>query len=150
MTVRIFAATAFTATALVAATTLMTGCTAADKNAATCEQLMRRSLAQASPNKLVVSHAGAGIGGSRVVVEGGIEYLAFPPPVAASAAAGVSKAASAALAASTPRRLAQPVTRSLPAAVECTFNQAGLVSFRWLAPQKMVRTKEAADNEASD
>jgi hypothetical protein len=82
------------------AATLLAACTAVYKNSDACEQLMRSKLAETSPDTLKVAHAGAGIDGSRVVVEGSIEHVMTASEVAAASAA--SAAASAAKLANAP------------------------------------------------
>ncbi|MGA9915522.1 MAG: hypothetical protein WBR17_23645 [Paraburkholderia sp.] len=82
------------------AATLLAACTAVYKNSDACEQLMRSKLAETSPDTLKVAHTGAGIDGSRVVVEGSIEHVMTASEVAAASAA--SAAASAAKLANAP------------------------------------------------
>ncbi|PCE27606.1 hypothetical protein BWP39_03625 [Paraburkholderia acidicola] len=86
---------------------------------------------------------------------------------AASAAAEASEAASAVSAASATTRHAgegfsspfdglhpptAPVKQAsakpgkVPAAVQCTYNRSGLLSFRWLAPPDMVKTNPPSDD----
>jgi len=144
------------------AVALLTACTAATRNSAACEQLMRSRLAETSSDTLRVTHRGAAIHGSRVVVEGAIEHLPVASEVAASAPRGASGpiAASAAapamasaapltsapVAASAPpaasgvkvaAKPAAPKKISTPAAAECTFHGEALDVFRWLAPAKL-------------
>ncbi|NPT54968.1 hypothetical protein [Paraburkholderia elongata] len=84
------------------AATLLAACTAVYKNSDACEQLMRSKLAEtSSPDTLKIAHTGAGIDGSRVVVEGSIEHVVTASEVAAASAA--SAAASAAQVAKAPR-----------------------------------------------
>jgi hypothetical protein len=80
---------------------LLAACTAVYKNSDACEQLMRSKLAETSPDTLKIAHTGAGIDGSRVVVEGSIEHVMTASEVAAASAA--SAAASAAKLANAPR-----------------------------------------------
>lgn len=83
------------------AAALLAACTAVYKNSDACEQLMRSKLAATSPDTLKIAHTGAGIDGSRVVVEGSIEHVMTASEVAAASAA--SAAASAAQLANAPR-----------------------------------------------
>ncbi len=84
------------------AATLLAACTAVYKNTDACEQLMRSKLAEtSSPDTLKITHTGAGIDGSRVVVEGSIEHVVTASEVAAASAP--SPAASAAPVANAPR-----------------------------------------------
>ncbi|MGF6904527.1 hypothetical protein [Paraburkholderia sp. GAS348] len=84
------------------AATLLAACTAVYKNSDACEQLMRSKLAEtSSADTLKIAHTGAGIDGSRVVVEGSIEHVTTASEVAAASAA--SAAASAAQVANAPR-----------------------------------------------
>ncbi|WJF91080.1 hypothetical protein QS306_05400 [Paraburkholderia bonniea] len=126
--------------------TLLAGCTLAEKNAVTCEQLMHSRFATVSPNRLVVSHAGVGIGGSRVVVEGEIEYLEPSPALAPAASASAVSAVSAA---AVPQASFRPKTLHKPIAAECTFKAAGLASFNWLAPRELVKTKDEPESDDS-
>ncbi|HEX7936874.1 MAG TPA: hypothetical protein VF573_27890 [Paraburkholderia sp.] len=68
------------------ATALLAACTAVYKNSDVCEQMMRSKLAETSSDTLKIGHTGAGIGGSRVVVEGSIEHVMTASEVAAAAA----------------------------------------------------------------
>ncbi|RKE35134.1 hypothetical protein B0G76_1187 [Paraburkholderia sp. BL23I1N1] len=78
------------------AAALLAACTAVYKNSDACEQLMRSKLAESSPDTLKISHTGAGIDGSRVVVEGSIEHVVTASEVAAASAASAAHAANAA------------------------------------------------------
>ncbi|HEY2020682.1 hypothetical protein [Paraburkholderia sp.] len=154
------------------AAALLTACTATTRNSGACEQLMRSKLAETSSDTLRVTHRGAAIHGSRVVVEGTIEHLVVAPAVAASAALVASApvvasapligsaalAASAAPAASAPRaasdvkvgsKPAAPKKISTSAAAECMFHGEALDSFRWLAPAKLVAPVPQAASAAS-
>jgi hypothetical protein len=82
------------------AAALLAACTAVYKNTDACEQLMRSKLAQASPDKLKITHTGAGIHGSRVVVEGSIEHVVPASAPAVTSAASTASTASAPLAGS--------------------------------------------------
>jgi hypothetical protein len=74
------------------AAALLAACTAVYKNSDACEQTMRSKLAETSSDTLKIAHTGAGIDGSRVVVEGSIEHVVAASEVAASAAAPASAA----------------------------------------------------------
>jgi hypothetical protein len=151
------------------AVALLAACTAVNRNAGACEQLMRNKLADTSQDTLTVAHRAAAIHGSRVVVEGTIEHAIAASEVAASTPAA---AAASALAASAPggasgakaasvasgvgaespagasnvevstQKPAKPQTLKLPAAAECTFHGEELNVFRWLAPAKLVAPPE--------
>ncbi|CAB3681077.1 hypothetical protein [Paraburkholderia rhynchosiae] len=69
------------------AAALLAACTAVYKNSDACEQMMRSKLAETSSDTLKIGHTGAGIDGSRVVVEGSIEHVMTASEVAAAAAA---------------------------------------------------------------
>ncbi|WP_027212114.1 hypothetical protein [Burkholderia sp. WSM2232] len=69
------------------AAVLLAACTAVYKNSDACEQLMRSKLAETSSDTLKIRHTGAGIDGSRVVVEGSIEHVMTASEVAAARAA---------------------------------------------------------------
>ncbi|NPT41359.1 hypothetical protein GNZ12_08515 [Paraburkholderia sp. 1N] len=75
------------------AATLLAACTAVYKNSDACEQLMRSKLAETSPDTLKIAHTGAGIDGSRVVVEGSIEHVVTASEVAAASAASTAASA---------------------------------------------------------
>ncbi len=148
--------------ACVTAAALLAGCTTVYKNTDACEQLMRSRLADTSADTLKIAHAGAGIDGSRVVVEGSIEHVVVmdsaasaasvaKAPVAASGAqaasavlpaSAVSVGASGASGASATEALslkpAKPQKIATPAAAECTFHGPTLSSFNWLAPENLV------------
>ena len=145
------------------AAALLTACTAVYKNSDACEQLMRSKLAESSADTLKLAHRGAGIYGSRVVIEGSIEHVVAvseaAPASAASAttAAGAPRTASGAAATpgasgaealslkpSKPKKI---VTR---AAAECTFHGSTLDAFNWLAPAKFVARVNDPASEATE
>ncbi|MEZ2306240.1 hypothetical protein AB6809_06315 [Paraburkholderia sp. RCC_158] len=76
------------------AAALLAACTAVYKNSDACEQLMRSKFAETSSDTLKIGHTGAGIDGSRVVVEGLIEHVVTASEVAAARAASVAKGGS--------------------------------------------------------
>ncbi|AFT86530.1 hypothetical protein [Paraburkholderia phenoliruptrix] len=80
------------------AAALLAACTTVYRNSDACEQLMRSKLAETSSDTLKIGHTGAGIGGSRVVVEGAIEHGVTASEAAggASGASGASRASGAA------------------------------------------------------
>jgi hypothetical protein len=84
---------------ITAAFALLAACTATFRNSDACEQLMRSKLADTSPDTLRVAHRGAGIRGSRVVIEGSIEHVTTASEAAATAASQATAASSAKLAA---------------------------------------------------
>ena len=134
------------------AAALLAACTTVYKNTDACEQLMRSKLADTSTDTLKIGHAGAGIYGSRVVVEGSIEHVAASAsaatataPLSASgahAASAVSVGASGASTASATEAVslkpAKPQKIVTPAAAECTFHGPTLNAFNWLAPANLV------------
>ena len=92
----------FTLVSSAAALALFAGCTVY-KNAATCEDAMRSAATdRAASETLKISHTGAGIHGSRVVVEGAFESTVPASSVAAITAAWATPPASDAEAASEP------------------------------------------------
>jgi hypothetical protein len=107
------------------AATLLAACTAVYKNSDACEQLMRSKLAETSPDTLKIAHTGAGIDGSRVVVEGSIEHVMTASEVAAASAA--SAAASAAKLANAPRA-ASGVRAASAVSVASAASDAGAAS----------------------
>src|SRR5579871_6442614 len=88
------------------AAALLAACTIASRNSGACEQLMRSKLAETSSDALTVTHRGAAIHGSRVVVEGSIDHMPVASEVAAASAA--SAAATSAAAASVPLAASAP------------------------------------------
>lgn len=141
------------------AAALLAACTTVYKNTDACEQLMRSKLADTSTDTLKIGHAGAGIYGSRVVVEGSIEHVVASASASASAAtataplsasgahtaSAVSVGASGASGASTASateavslKPAKPQKIVTPAAAECTFHGPTLNAFNWLAPANLV------------
>ncbi|MFC5427574.1 hypothetical protein ACFPTO_01925 [Paraburkholderia denitrificans] len=153
---------------LAATATLLAGCAAQYRNSSACQQEMRSRLADASHGKLSVAHTSVAYRGSRVVVEGHLEATHHAVADAASgasdakaalAASGPSEASavveeSAAVEASATKAETKPTTpvdvltqklgikkpRQTPAAAECTFDESGLKSFRWLAPASLAKT----------
>ncbi|MBT2792016.1 hypothetical protein PQR11_12490 [Paraburkholderia strydomiana] len=155
------------------AAALLAACTAVYKNSDACEQLMRSKLAEQSTDTLKIGHTGAGIDGSRVVVEGSIEHVMTASEVAAASAraasgarAGRRVAASGVGAASSVSQAASAVTASeadalarkptkpkkliLAAAAECTFHGPTLDTFSWLAPAKLAAPSDPDASEADE
>ncbi|MFM0328252.1 hypothetical protein [Paraburkholderia strydomiana] len=155
------------------AAALLAACTAVYKNSDACEQLMRSKLAEQSTDTLKIGHTGAGIDGSRVVVEGSIEHVMTASEVAAASAraasgarAGRRVAASGVGAASSVSQAASSVTASeadalarkpnkpkkliLAAAAECTFHGPTLDTFSWLAPAKLAAPSDPDANETDE
>ncbi|APR35478.1 hypothetical protein [Paraburkholderia sp. SOS3] len=98
----------FTVVSSAAALALFAGCTVY-KNTAACEDTMRSAAAdRAASETLKISHAGAGIHGSRVVVEGAFESMVPASSVAAITAAWARPPASDAAEASGPSAAWQP------------------------------------------
>jgi hypothetical protein len=153
------------------AAVLSAGCTAVYKNSDACEQMMRGKFAEASSEKLTLSHTGAGIHGERVVVEGRYEQAPLQAVDAAAIAAGASGASAAEVVAGVPapKTIAAlnppasapvaPVT-SQPAgkkkkifrdaAAECQFDGLNLTAFRWLSPAELAHPADEANGEASE
>ncbi|CAH2893239.1 MAG: FIG00452441: hypothetical protein [uncultured Paraburkholderia sp.] len=155
------------------AAALLAACTAVYKNSDACEQLMRSKLAEQSTDPLKIGHTGAGIDGSRVVVEGSIEHVMTASEVAAAsaraapgvragrrmAASGVGAASSVSQAASTvtaseagalARKSTKPKKLILAAAAECTFHGPTLDTFSWLAPAKLAAPSDPDASEADE
>jgi hypothetical protein len=155
------------------AAALLAACTAVYKNSDACEQLMRSKLAEKTSDTLKIGHTGAGIDGSRVVVEGSIEHVMTASEVAAASAraasgarAGRTVAASGVGAASAVSQAASSVTASeadalarkptkpkkliLAAAAECTFHGPTLDTFSWLAPAKLAAPSDPDASEADE
>ncbi|XUW89380.1 hypothetical protein OH764_04750 [Burkholderia sp. M6-3] len=155
------------------AAALLAACTAVYKNSDACEQLMRSKLAEKSSDTLKIGHTGAGIDGSRVVVEGSIEHVMTASEVAAAsaraasgaragrrvAASGVGAASSVSQAASSvtaseadalSRKPTKPKKLILAAAAECTFHGPTLDTFSWLAPAKLAAPSDPEASEADE
>ncbi|MFM0306670.1 hypothetical protein P0D71_02595 [Paraburkholderia sp. RL17-383-BIF-A] len=140
------------------AAALLAACTTVYKNTDACEQLMRSKLADTSTDTLKIGHAGAGIYGSRVVVEGSIEHVVASASASASASAatataplsasgahaasavsvGASGASTASATEAVSLKPAKPQKIVTPAAAECTFHGPTLNAFNWLAPANLV------------
>jgi hypothetical protein len=136
------------------AAALLAACTTVYKNTDACEQLMRSKLADTSTDTLKIGHAGAGIYGSRVVVEGSIEHVVASAsasaatataPLSASGAhtasavsVGASGASTASATEAVSLKPAKPQKIVTPAAAECTFHGPTLNAFNWLAPANLV------------
>ncbi|OAJ58705.1 hypothetical protein A6V36_29530 [Paraburkholderia ginsengiterrae] len=161
-----------------AAAALLAACTTVYKNSDACEQMMRSQLAQKSTDSptdtLKITHTGAGIDGSRVVVEGSIVRIVPPAAPAsgaqvassasaasgvfanaasasgavaasgASAAAVASAASASSGAAALALKSAKPQKVNIPAAAECTFHGQTLSAFNWLAPEKFLPPADTA------
>ncbi|MGF6790291.1 hypothetical protein [Paraburkholderia sp. 35.1] len=134
------------------AVALLAACTIGTRNSGACEQLMRSKLAEApsgmSSDTLRVTHRGAAIRGSRVVVEGTIEHRVSASEVAVSTPLAAS-ASQAATDVNVAAKQAEPKRVSTPAAAECTFHGEELDVFRWLAPAKLAAPAAPAAQPAS-
>ncbi|HEY4353470.1 MAG TPA: hypothetical protein VGN31_19735 [Paraburkholderia sp.] len=124
----------FTLVSSAAALALFAGCTVY-KNAATCEDTMRSAAAdQAASETLKISHTGAGIHGTRVVVEGAFESTVPASSAAAITAAWARPPASDASAASEPEPSAASkpsvaaAARPAPSAPTSSIGVAPLIS----------------------
>jgi hypothetical protein len=142
----------FTLVSAAAALALFAGCTAVYKNSASCENRMRSAASEdAASETMTISHTGAGIHGSRVVVEGAFEstvpassvpaiqadWAGLPPPPAPSAAsaASASESSTAAVAAAASAASAAAVTSvASPAAPEWQTSTAPMAILGATAP----------------
>ncbi|MFC0402326.1 hypothetical protein [Paraburkholderia rhizosphaerae] len=109
----------FTLASSAVALALVTGCTAVYKNSVTCRDQMRSVAGgeMAASETLTISHTGAAIRGSRVVVEGAIVSMVPASSVAAATAAWARPAgagAHAASAPSVPLAVASPMPPATP------------------------------------
>ncbi|MGY6129183.1 hypothetical protein ACW9YV_28130 (plasmid) [Paraburkholderia strydomiana] len=148
------------------AAALLAACTAVYKNSDACEQLMRSKLAEQSTDTLKIGHTGAGIDGSRVVVEGSIEHVMTASEVAAASAraasgaragrrmaasgVGPASAVTASEADALARKPNKPKKLILAAAAECTFHGPTLDTFSWLAPAKLAAPSDPDANETDE
>lgn len=148
------------------AAALLAACTAVYKNSDACEQLMRSKLAEQSTDTLKIGHTGAGIDGSRVVVEGSIEHVMTASEVAAASAraasgaragrrvaasgVGAASAVTASEADALARKPNKPKKLILAAAAECTFHGPTLDTFSWLAPAKLAAPSDPDASEADE
>ncbi|CAB3747243.1 hypothetical protein [Paraburkholderia humisilvae] len=100
----------FTIVSSAVALTLIAGCTAAFKNSVACRDQMRSVAGgeMAASETLTISHTGAAIRGSRVVVEGAFVSMVPASSVAAMTAAWATAPASGASAASAPLAASAP------------------------------------------
>jgi hypothetical protein len=136
-----------TATAVLSA-----GCTAVYKNSGACEQTMRQSATELSADDtLKIDHTGAGIHGSRVVVEGTLthpqtasEAAAAKPPNTNIIEAGLLAPVAAAL------EKSHPKTTVVTAAAECTYDANGVSAFRWLTPARLAKATAPASETQPD
>jgi hypothetical protein len=134
------------------AAALSAGCAAVYTNTSACEQAMRQSASELSPNDtLHVNHAATAIHGSRVVVEGTLDHpqtaseaAVAKPPNTNVIEAGLLAPITAAFTRSRPQKTA------VPAAVECTYDATGQTAFRWLAPARLVKLSAPHDETPSD
>jgi hypothetical protein len=141
---------------LATAVTLTAGCVALYTNPGQCETVMRERLAETSLGAMTVTHTSVAYRGSRVVVEGELPRPASAA-VAASVAGSADREQEADAAASAPEAASAPTSglnawfarfkhkRGKPIAAECTFNESGLTSFRWLAPAELAKTTPDED-----
>ena len=148
------------------AAALLAACTAVYKNSDACEQLMRSKLAEQSTDTLKIGHTGAGIDGSRGVVEGSIEHVMTASEVAAASAraasgaragrrmaasgVGAASAVTASEADALARKPNKPKKLILAAAAECTFHGPTLDTFSWLAPAKLAAPSDPDASEADE
>ncbi|BCF88005.1 MULTISPECIES: hypothetical protein [Paraburkholderia] len=135
------------------AAALSAGCAAVYKNTSACEQTMRQSASELSGrDTLKVTHAGSGIHGSRVVVEGTLEHpqtaseaAVAKPPNTNIIEAGLLAPLMAAI------EKTKPPTTAVPAAAECTYDANGQQSaFRWLAPARLAKDTSPDDETHTD
>jgi len=147
---------------LAAVAAVLTGCAAQYGNPRACEQEMRQRLADASQGNLSVTHRAVAFRGRRVVIEGDLDKTpaAASGALAASAPGAASGAKPAVAVAKTEVKSGTPVAaieqklgikkpRRTVTAAECTFDESGLSSFRWLAPAALAKTTPAPHAEAN-
>jgi hypothetical protein len=140
----------FTLVSSAAALALFAGCTVY-KNAATCEDTMRSAAAdRAASETLKISHTGAGIHGSRVVVEGAFESTVPASSVAAITTAWATPPASDAEAASEPSaaELESSATAAHPAHSAPASASAAASATR-AAPQTSADAQSSTSTSAS-
>ncbi|RQH07750.1 hypothetical protein [Paraburkholderia dinghuensis] len=128
---------------LMAVAALLAGCAAQYRNTSACEQEMRRRLVDASQGELSVTNRTAAYRGSRVVVEGHLDKTPDAAKVAATAtdtATATAKPKPATPVDAVAQKLGIKKPERTPAAAECTFDEAALKSFRWLAPAALAKT----------
>ncbi|CAB3690543.1 hypothetical protein LMG22037_02957 [Paraburkholderia phenoliruptrix] len=107
------------------AAALLAACTTVYRNSDACEQLMRSKLAETSSDTLKIGHTGAGIGGSRVVVEGAIEHGVTASEAAAAGGASGASGASRASGAAGASAASRPASGSATSAASGTATAAG-------------------------
>jgi hypothetical protein len=133
---------------------LCAGCSVATtyRNSNACEEQMRNAASRdAAAETLKITHAGAGIDGSRVVVEGTFEHAMTPSEQIIAAKAPPPLPSVGLLGPLVDRMSAgKPKKVIKPAAVECTFNTAGLSSFRWIAPDRLANPATGHSDASSE
>ncbi|MDR5854142.1 hypothetical protein P9239_13340 [Caballeronia sp. LZ062] len=97
-----------------------TGCTSYYRNTEACKDKVRADYPDAASAPLKITGSNAAFHGSRVVVRG---VIATPPKPPATK------------------------TAEVPAAAECTFSDATLTGFQWLAPANLAPKPPADDDE---
>lgn len=118
---------------LVLAPLLAGGCTLYS-NPSACKEQVRQAIGQAAPgDTFTISHVGAGIKGSRVVVEGALKSTRSSMDAPDAADASASNGA------------AKPIVK--PIAAECTFTGDKLTSLRWLAPPELANPPAQAESK---
>lgn len=149
---------------LAAVAAVLAGCAAQYQNSRSCVAEMYSRLDGTSLGELRVMHRAVSYRGQRVVIEGQLRRAAAPAGASAAAenhaagaaastqAAGAAKPAAAA-SAPAPAHPTTPVGKlaahfthphpTTPTAAECTFDESGLTSFRWLAPAVLAKTTPA-------
>ncbi len=143
---------ALTIASIIVAIVVSAGCTAVYKNSNSCVEKMRSAASEdASAETLKIAHTGAGIDGSRVVVEGTFEHV-MSAAEAASATRAAAPPAPVGIFARLTARFSSDKPKKVvkPAAVECTFDTAGLSTFRWLAPPSLAKPVGTSDSESSE
>jgi len=123
---------------LAAVATLLAGCAAQYGHPNACEQEMRQRLADTSQQgPLTVTHRAVSWRGQRVVIEG---HLASTVGAPNAASAGKAQPKPTTPVAIIEHDLGVKKPTFTPAAAECTFDESGLTSFRWLAPAVLAKT----------
>jgi hypothetical protein len=104
----------------------------------------------AAAETLKISHVGAGMDGSRVVVEGTLSHPMTPVEAQLAAKAPPPPPTRGLLGPLVDRFSAgRPKQVIKPAAIECTFNASGLSSFHWLAPERLANPPAEHTDAAS-
>ena len=148
---------------LAAVVTVLAGCAAQYRNPGSCVAQMHDRLDETQHGKLTITNRAVSYRGQRVVIEGRLDGAMAPASAASASTAVAASGAAAAAPSSAAQAKAQPQPhpttpvgalvahfthfarphKTTSVAAECTFDESGLTSFRWLAPAALAKTTPA-------